>query len=87
MLLLGPNGGFLRDVLIEEVAKGLDAGWRYGADQAVTSLTSLLQARLENGPRTLANRRPLCLPFCARAYRPGPPVLYHGRLTCMINNP
>lgn len=48
-LLLSPEGSFIREIVVEELSKGLDAAWRVGADRAVgiatDSLSSLLQMR------------------------------------------
>ena len=45
-LLLSPQGDFVRGILLEELAKGLDAAWRIAADQssgrARAALSSLL---------------------------------------------
>ena len=34
-LLLGTDSGYLREILTEELAKGLDAFWRISADDAL----------------------------------------------------
>ena len=37
-LLLSPEGTFVREILLDELAKGLDAAWRLAADQSSTAL-------------------------------------------------
>lgn len=48
-LLLSPEGAFIRDIVVEELSKGLDAAWRVTADRAVgaasENLAGLLQMR------------------------------------------
>jgi hypothetical protein len=34
-LLLSPEVSFVRDILLEELAKGIDAGWRLAVDELV----------------------------------------------------
>ena len=46
-LLLSAEGSYVRDIVTDELAKGLDAAWRLSADNAIQTarlrLTSLLQ--------------------------------------------
>lgn len=48
-LLLSPEGADIRDIVVEELSKGLDAAWRVTADRAVgaasENLAGLLQMR------------------------------------------
>ena len=41
-LLLGAEGGYVRDILAEELAKGLDAYWRLSADDALDAARARL---------------------------------------------
>ena len=41
-LLLSPEGTFVRDILLDELAKGLDAAWRIAADQGSTTVQRTL---------------------------------------------
>ena len=44
-LLLSPEGEFVRGIVTEELAKGIDAGWRLAADTALgTARQQLLEA-------------------------------------------
>ena len=45
-LLLSPEGTFVREILLEELAKGLDAAWRLAADQQSVALRQRLQGLL-----------------------------------------
>ena len=36
-LLLGPDGEYIREMIIDELAKGIDAGWRSSVDSFVGS--------------------------------------------------
>lgn len=53
-LLLGEQGNFVRGILVDELAKGVDAAWRISADSAVqdlrSRLTSFMQVSLLNFP-------------------------------------
>jgi len=53
-LLLSAEGGFVRDILLDELAKGADATWRLALDSAVASarggLLALLGARARLRP-------------------------------------
>ena len=48
-LLLGSEAGYVRDIVTEELAKGLDAYWRLSADDALdavrANLVTLLRVR------------------------------------------
>eukprot|EP00887_Chlorella_sp_A99_P007885 scaffold20.g7885.t1 len=48
-LLLSPQGDFVRGVLIEELAKGIDAAWRLAADSTVGSVRQELLALVAAG--------------------------------------
>lgn len=41
-LLLGPDGEYIREIIIDELAKGIDAGWRSSIDGFVGSTRSRL---------------------------------------------
>ena len=41
-LLLGPDGEYIREIIIDELAKGIDAGWRSSLDGLVGSTRSRL---------------------------------------------
>ena len=45
-LLLGADSAFMRDILAEELAKGLDAAWRLSADDALDAVRAGLVAAL-----------------------------------------
>lgn len=45
-LLLGAESGYVRDILAEELAKGLDAYWRLSADDALDAARARLVAVL-----------------------------------------
>lgn len=51
LFLLQEEGNFIREVLIDEVAKGVDAAWRLGLDNAIKqSNQSILSAALQQVP-------------------------------------
>lgn len=68
-LLLSAEGGFVRDILLDELAKGLDASWRLSLDSAVASARSGLLALL--GVR----RHKTALPYPTPCY---PTLPYHS---------
>lgn len=41
-LLLGPDGEYIREIIIDELAKGIDAGWRSSLDSFIGSTRSRL---------------------------------------------
>lgn len=41
-LLLGPDGEYIREIIIDELAKGIDAGWRSSLDSFIGSSRSRL---------------------------------------------
>lgn len=41
-LLLGPDGEYIREIIIDELAKGIDAGWRSSLDGLIGSTRSRL---------------------------------------------
>ncbi len=45
-LLLGAESGFLREILAEELAKGLDAFWRISTDDALDAARASLVSTL-----------------------------------------
>ena len=45
-LLLGAESGYVREILAEELAKGLDAYWRLSADDALDAARARLVAVL-----------------------------------------
>ena len=61
-LLLGPDGEYIREIVIDELAKGIDAGARSGFDSFVVSARSrLLRAfRVSHGASLAKNV------FCTR---------------------
>lgn len=52
-LLLGPDSAYVRDILTEELAKGLDAYWRMTTDDALDAVRASLVAilRVHTFPR------------------------------------
>ena len=53
-LLLGAESGYLREILTEELAKGLDAFWRISADDALDAARASLVSTLGVSNRTLS---------------------------------
>lgn len=45
-LVLSPEGGFVRQILVDELSKGLDAAWRLAFDSAVDTAKHQLQGGL-----------------------------------------
>ncbi|KAK9810297.1 hypothetical protein WJX72_008275 [[Myrmecia] bisecta] len=45
-LLLSPDGEFVREIMVDELAKGLDASWRLGLDNAVATTRNQLLSLL-----------------------------------------
>lgn len=45
-LLLGPEGEFVREIILEELAKGIDAAWRLSTDSAIETTRDTLVAVL-----------------------------------------
>lgn len=45
-LLLGEGSAYMRDILTEELAKGLDAYWRLSADDALDAVRARLTSAL-----------------------------------------
>ena len=41
-LLLGPDGEYIREIIVDELAKGIDAGWRSSLDSFIGSTRSRL---------------------------------------------
>jgi len=70
-LLLGPDGGFIREILVEELAKGLDGAVRLGADAAadagVAAAGGLVSAIDRAGPGAALALAPALLPVRATA--------------------
>ena len=58
-LLLGPEGEYVREIIIDELAKGIDAGWRSSVD----SLVGSTRHRLLN-LFGVSHCHPLCLLYC-----------------------
>ena len=72
-LLLSPEGTFVRDILMDELAKGLDAAWRIAADQsggsARRALSSILRVCTPSPsllPAILPSVRLCCTPAALR---------------------
>ena len=67
-LLLSTEGSFVRDILLDELAKGADASWRLALDSAVSSARSSLLALL--GVRVC--QCPVCCELAS--YKDAPPA-------------
>jgi len=65
-LLLGPDGGFIREILVEELAKGLDGAVRIGADAAAdagaAAASAVVGAANAAGPGAALALGPALLP-------------------------
>ena len=52
-LLLGPDGEYIREIIIDELAKGIDAGWRSSFDSFVGSTRQRLLSAFRVGAKSL----------------------------------
>lgn len=53
--LLGSEGGYVREIVVDELAKGLDAAWRLAADDARAQLSNFLKVGFECSQIELEN--------------------------------
>ncbi|KFM24855.1 putative aarF domain-containing protein kinase, chloroplastic [Auxenochlorella protothecoides] len=72
-LLLSPRGDFLRSILVDELAKGVDSSWRLGADGVLGSARRELRAFLL-APESQGG--PAALPFASVAAQATLSVLF-----------